>query len=252
MRLSGLTKPVSQLSVAERRAMLALMQRHYDCVDTDLFATDLAEKDWVIQVIEPRTGKIRGFSTQQLLTVQVAGKTVRALFSGDTIVDRQDWGDPALSHCWGRLALDLIDAQPSGHPLYWFLITKGYRTYRFLPVFFQEFYPRADRPTPAWATDLIDALARSKFGDRYDAARCVVRASVGHYHLNGEMSQVDAGRLRDPHVQFFLDRNPFYALGEELCCLAPLSRENFSPAAYRVIGPLPATVEEEQCRSQVV
>ena len=29
------------------------------------------------------------------------------------------------------------------------------------------------------------------------------------------------------------------ANGDELCCLAPLSRANFTPAAYRVIGPEP-------------
>ena len=26
------------------------------------------------------------------------------------------------------------------HDLFWFLISKGFRTYRFLPVFFKEFF----------------------------------------------------------------------------------------------------------------
>ena len=41
-------------------------------------------------------------------------------------------------------------------------------------------------------------------------------------------------RLRDPHVRFFHGRNPDHARGDELCCLAPLTRANFTPAAYRV------------------
>jgi hypothetical protein len=38
-------------------------------------------------------------------------------------------------------------------------------------------------------------------------------------------------------VRFFIERNPGHARGDELCCLAPLTRENFTRAAYRTIGP---------------
>jgi hypothetical protein len=37
-------------------------------------------------------------------------------------------------------------------------------------------------------------------------------------------------------VRFFLERNPHYDRGDELCCLAPLTQENFTRAAYRVIN----------------
>ena len=43
-------------------------------------------------------------------------------------------------HVWGGLALSLIDERP-GAELYWFLIAKGYKTYRFLPVFFRSSIP---------------------------------------------------------------------------------------------------------------
>jgi hypothetical protein len=54
---------------------------------------------------------------------------------------------------------------------------------------------------------------------------------------------VTVERLRDPHVCFFLARNPGHASGDELCCLAPLTRANFTPAAYRVIGAEPVALE---------
>jgi len=44
-------------------------------------------------------------------------------------------------------------------------------------------------------------------------------------------------------VRFFVERNPGHACGDELCCLAPLTRANFTPAAHRVIGPEPVSVE---------
>ena len=50
-------------------------------------------------------------------------------------------------------------------------------------------------------------------------------------------------RLRDPHVRFFAERNPGHTRGDELCCLAPLTRAAFTSAAYRVIGPEPVAFE---------
>ena len=57
------------------------------------------------------------------------------------------------------------------------------------------------------------------------------------------VADVTAERLRDRHVSFFHLGNPGHARGDELCCLAPLTRANFTPAAYRVIGPEPAPLE---------
>jgi hypothetical protein len=217
------------------------MQRHYENVHADVFDRDLSEKRWVIVVDDAVTGELRGFSTQTVLESEIAGRPIRALFSGDTIIDRQHWGDPALSHAWGQLALSLID-QYDDAPLYWFLLSQGYRTYRFLPLFFHEFYPRYDAVTPEEAQSVIDTLAFDGYGGAYDCAAGVVRSHAGQYRLRSGISDVTPQRLRDLHVRFFAWCNPRWSLGDELCCLAPLTRENFTPAAWRVIG-LPAGVE---------
>jgi hypothetical protein len=154
--------------------MFALFARHYEGVTSRMFEEDLSEKQWVIEVIDRADGALRGFSTQCVLHVPIAGSVVRALFSGDTIIDRAHWGDAALSHVWGHLALSLIDAYPY-EQVYWYLISKGYRTYRFLPVFFHEFYPRHDVPTPRTETEVLHALGRWKFGDSYDTAHGIIR-----------------------------------------------------------------------------
>lgn len=240
MRLAGRLICVSSLTSDDRRAMLELMNRHYVAVDTELFHADLAEKNWIIELRERDTGRLCGFSTQTLLHANVAGRPIRALFSGDTIVDRKHWGDPALSHVWGWLALELIDAATDVE-LYWFLLSQGRRTYRFLPLFFRDFYPRYDMPTPAGIAQTLDVLARRKFPADYDPATSIVRASARQYRLRPELDELPASRGGDPHVRYFHERNPGHARGDELCCLAPLTRENFTPAAYRVIGPEPAT-----------
>ena len=241
MRLQGRLVPVADVTPARRDALFALMDRHYEHVRRPAFDADLDEKQWVILLSDPATDEIRGFSTQVVLHTEAEGRPIRALFSGDTIVDRAHWGDPTLAHVWGRLALSLIDAAPKAE-FYWFLISKGYKTYRFLPLFFREFYPRHDAATPDGARRVLDALARRKFRTGYDAAAGVVRAGPGKDRLRPDVAEVTPERLRDPHVSFFVRRNPGHARGDELCCLAPLTRANFTPAAYRVIGPEPAAL----------
>jgi hypothetical protein len=241
MQLEGKLVRAARLSGEEQDAMFSLMDGHYTGVNRAAFHADLAEKEWVIQILDPRTGRLCGFSTQMLVRAEGSGRRVLALFSGDTIIARDRWGDAALFHVWGRLALTLVDAYPD-EDLYWFLISQGYKTYRLLPLFFHEYYPRHDRPLPEPIKALIDALATARYPAAYDARNGVIRANPHQYRLRAGLAEVTPERLRDPHVRFFDARNPGHVRGDELCCLAPLTRANFTPAAYRVIGPEPAAV----------
>lgn len=242
MKLKALIIPAARLTPSRRDEMFELMVRHYENVYRTTFLADLAEKQWSILLVDPATDRLCGFSTQMLLETEVDGAPVRALFSGDTIVAREHWGDPALAGAFGRLSLSLMDRY-AGADLYWFLISKGYKTYRFLPLFFREFYPRYDIPTPQWIEQLIDALAWQKFPRSYDAAAGLVRADGIKDRLRPGVADLTTERLRDPHVRFFAQRNPGHGCGEELCCLAPLTRDNFTRAAWRVIGPEPVAAE---------
>lgn len=243
MKLVGRLVPLAEVTPRHRQEMFELMDRHFAGVHRSAFETDLDEKQWVIQVFDPASGKLCGFSTQVVLDAAPGsvhsgaadGRPIKALFSGDTIIDRAYWGDPALTRIWGRLALSLIDALPD-HDLYWFLISQGYRTYRFLPVFFHEFYPAYGNPTPVWARSVVDALARHKFPRDYDAAAGLIRAGAHQYRLRQHVAEIAPQRLDDPHVRFFIEQNPRHDQGDELCCIAPLTRANFRPAAWRVIG----------------
>jgi hypothetical protein len=239
MRLEGRLVRVTDLSDDDKDRMFDLMDRHYENLCGSTFEADLQEKQWVIQVFHRATGALCGFSTQMLLAAVVDDQPIRALFSGDTIIDRRYWGDQALTHEWGCLAMSLIAEYPEVE-LYWLLISQGYKTYRFLPVFFHEFYPRVNAHTPRRAGRVIDILGRMKFGEHYDTAARVVRASWNQYRLRAGVADVTPERQRDPNVQFFVEKNPHFAAGDELCCLAPLSRDNFTPAAHRVIGSEPS------------
>jgi hypothetical protein len=222
--------------------MFDLMDRHYENVRPEAFHADLAEKEWVILLCDRATEALCGFSTQMLLDVDVAGRPVKALFSGDTIIARDHWGDQALASVWGRFALSLMDAHAQTE-LYWFLLSKGYKTYRFLPVFFTEFYPRPNMPTPGWAREIIDALGQCRYPGVYSRSTGIVRATPRKDRLRSGIADLTDGRLRNPYVRFFAERNPGHIHGDELCCLAPLTRNNFTAAAYRVIDAQPSDIE---------
>jgi len=123
-----------------------------------------------------------------------------------------------------------LTAEP-GIPLYWFLITKGYRTYRYLPVFFRDFFPHYERETPAELQVLLDGFARQKLGRAYDAGSGLVRFPETHGQLAEDLAGVPPHRAKDPHVHFFLRRNPQYAKGVELACITEISHENIQPFA---------------------
>lgn len=226
-------RSVVELTSTERDGLFQLMQRCYDGVCREAFERDLSEKQWVI-VVSDAEGIPRGFSTQMLIP-SLDFPEVDALFSGDTIVDPAWWNQHDMSGVWGQLALSLIDREPNRR-LVWFLISKGYKTYRYLPLFFHEFYPRFDQSTPIEYQRLINSFGEQKFGQRFNSNCGIVRAGPDDYRLRAEVAPLQANRLRSPHVRFFVANNPGYATGDELCCVAALTRSNFTSAAYRVIA----------------
>ena len=225
-----------QLDECQRRSMLDLMIAYYDNVREDVFQRDLNSKDWVIRLRCQETGRLIGFSTQRLLRQTIDDQPVRVLFSGDTIVDRKYWNSPKLAQTWGRFVLRMID-QSQHEPLYWLLLSKGYRTYRFLPLFFHRYSPAVDQATSADLERVRQAFAKRLYGDAFDSTTSVVRAAaIDNYRLHEGVAEITAARCQDPHVRLFLKLNPGHLSGDELCCVAPLERDNFTLAARRVIG----------------
>jgi len=213
--------------------MLSLHCRYFAAVQEEGFRRDLAEKDWVITLRDGNT--LVGFSTQKLLFLTVQGRPCRFLFSGDTVVDQPYWNQQGLSGGWVHLAMKLASEQTC-HPLYWFLICKGFRTYRFLSTFFREYSPK---PTPSTEENhlrpLLDAVASTRYGALYDAASGVIRFAGKGDRLADNWAKVAPHRLTDPHVAFFLSANPGWRNGDELACLAPIHRENLNPLGLRVL-----------------
>jgi hypothetical protein len=238
VQLTGQLVRVAEIDVRRRDEMYALMDAYYENMNYSTFAADLNEKDWVIQIVDAASNTLKGFSTQVLIQSSVDGRSIRALFSGDTIVSSDRRGQQKLFQYSGWLCRRLMDTYPYDE-LYWLLISKGYKTYRFLPLFFREFYPRFDSNTPARYQTVIDSLGRHIDPARYDQQTGILRAGPSGCRLRPGVADVTADRLRDQHVRFFADANPGHASGDELCCVAPLTPTCFTRVAYRAMGPEP-------------
>ena len=232
IHLQGQSFPRVELSKAEVTQMYQLFQEHYDRTTPALFEKDLADKNWVVLLREPSSGAIQGFSTLAFYTTQVENRSVGVVYSGDTIIRPAFWGTPELPRTWIKTVIAQAAVLPQ--PCYWLLISSGYKTYRFLTVFFREFYPHYDCPTPPHTQCLIDHLAKERFGDDYHAADGVIRFHIGATPLRNGLADIDARRLKDPHVAFFNQRNPGHAQGDELVCLTTLDPGNFTAAGRRM------------------
>lgn len=231
-RLVGQVVPVTGLSAHEVDEMFRVHARLYERVSEREFLRDLEEKKWVLLLRDETSGDVRGFTTILLLDLEVRGERLRAVFSGDTGIDPAFWGGQALVTAWTRFMGELL-AQRADRRLFWFLISKGYRTYLYLPLFFHAFYPRADVPTPPFERELIRTLGALKYPRDFDPETGVIAFADSHGHLKGRLADVPDHRRQHRHVRFFLERNPGYARGHELVCVAEISPENMRGLARR-------------------
>lgn len=225
--------PRAELSDRERQEMFSLFGEHFTGVTRTEFERDLAEKNRVILV--RRESRLVGFSTLLAYETSFDDQPVSVIYSGDTIMAREAWGSAALARAWIATVNELRASYPHGL-FYWLLLTSGFRTYRFLPVFWKEFWPRFDARAPREKQRLLDHLASERFGSKYEPRTGLVRFHHPQ-RLRRSLAEVPAGRMTDPHVVHFLDCNPRHAEGDELVCLASLSADNLTAAGQRMLRP---------------
>jgi len=229
-RTTGRLVSLSELTSESLEEMYTLLSRHFDGVATEQFLNDLAEKNWVVLI--ERSERLVGFTTIFAYETSFEGAPLSVICSGDTIVEREAWSTSTLPRVWIESVARLRQLYPRGLYL-WLLITSGFRTYRFLPVFWRQFFPRYESVTPPSCRSLIDHLAAERFGRTYDPATGVVRFA-NPQRLRGALSEIPAGRMGDSHVAFFASRNPGHAEGDELVCLTELTPDNLTAAGRRM------------------
>jgi hypothetical protein len=225
--------PRAELSAAQKAEMFQLLTQHFSGVSPEQFARDLAEKN--LALLLERQEKLVGFSTLLAYSTTFEERPVNIIYSGDTIVTPEAWGTTALPRAWVAGVEALRSRLPPGE-CFWLLLTSGFRTYRFLPVFWRQFFPRFDMPTPPHLQGLLDQVAVDRFGTQFNPDTGVV-CFKNPQRLRHGLQIVPQGRETNAHVSFFLSRNPGHANGDELVCLTDLSEQNLTAAGRRMMCP---------------
>jgi hypothetical protein len=220
---------IAELRNKDRAQMFDLYAAYYEGAEAAVFHRDLSAKDFVV-LMTSDDEVIRGFSTLCVYRENWKGQNVRVLYSGDTIIERDYWGQNQFSKVWLELA-GRIKAEDPSTPLYWLLIVKGHRTYRYLSLFSKEYFPRHDLDTPNGFQSLMDHLAQRKFGNSYDPDSGLIRFPEPRSFLSEDLAIIPAKDSQRPEVKYFLRRNPKYYEGDELLCLCELQPEKLTRLA---------------------
>ncbi len=234
--------PVASLRGAQRDSMYAVLTRYFDGATRDVFDHDLDEKHWAVVLTCPESQRLCGFSTLRLLEDEVLGTPVRAFFSGDTIIDRQYWATLALERAWIRFTFSHALEHPEIR-YFWFLVVNSYRSFRYLPVYTNTYYPNPHSAMPRFERQVLDQLATKRYGNEYDAKTGLIRLTKG-WRLRPGVADIGERELRDPRITFFQRCNPEWAQGSELACLTELRVENVNRMARRIITPLVDSPQE--------
>jgi hypothetical protein len=231
-RVSTEVVSATELSVSLVAEMFALFEQGYEGTDWSRFQKDLQRKNDVV-LMRDEAGHVVGFTTLAVFDEQTADGLVRVVFSGDTIVSAQHRGTNALNFAW-IAHLARIRAEFPERPLYWLLISKGFRTYRYLSTFARS-YVSGPRPTAALPLiALRDRLAHRLFGANYDAERGILSWTPPRERLNEALAVLpEAGRASSV-VKEFDQLNPNWSRGDELVCLCALDFDNMKPFAQRL------------------
>lgn len=219
------------LEAFEIHQMFHLMEANYDHVSQEQFIEDLEKKQWV-GLLRDEEGVIQGFTTFVINPGGTGTSAYNIIFLGDTIISPAYWGSFELIKGGMRTGGQMVASEPH-KKWYWLLISKGHRTYMYLPLFFKDYYPRSDENHSDPLYSILDDSCKTLFGDSWKKEKGLVIFPKSMGQLKPELAAATWQKKRKPQVAFFLKKNPGFHLGHELACLTEASPDNLRGFAQR-------------------
>lgn len=203
--------------------MYGLMTQFYDDVKEEVFYRDFQDKDYCLALYE-EAGRLVGFTTQKLMELNVEGRRIHGMFSGDTIIHKDYWGDTELFRVWAR---------------FWFPFAEQYDEfyYRILPLFFTEFYPNYRMNTPEWEQKIMDAYAMALYPEAYNPDSGVMEYPLIKDKLKEGVADIGERELKNKDTAYFVTANPDYKKGNDLVCLARIDKSLLKQGVGRYLFP---------------
>jgi hypothetical protein len=223
-KLISKTLSISKLAPKDVSRMFDIFQKYYANASMNVFEKDLKSKDVVFLLLDSKTQEIQGFSTLVNLNVEVEGKVYTAAFSGDTIIEKAYWGQGALGVAFLKYLFTQKLKNPF-KPYYWFLISKGFKTYVLMANNFGTHYPRHEEQTPPKFKKIIGAMSRELYGDRFEeeTGLIVFNNEDQKDALKDDVAPITLDMLKNDRISYFVKKNPDWIKGNELACLAEMT-----------------------------
>ncbi|MCU5783907.1 hypothetical protein MA04_03207 [Alcanivorax balearicus MACL04] len=215
--------PIERISFIDMKEMYGLYEKYYQNVSLEVFVKDMSEKSGVFMVRRTLDQQVVGFSTLKTVPMNVRGRAATGVFSGDTILEKQYWGDRSLQTAFLRWMVREKMKRPT-RMLVWLLISKGYKTYLLLANNFNRYYPHPDGHHQDLA-DYVDHYCERLYSGSYCSERKLLDFGENYSALKGAVAPISQ-EMRDGNVKirFFEERNPTWERGTELPCVGVFDR----------------------------
>jgi len=216
------------------KRLFRLMEDHYDEMSITQFGKDLHGKDYV-GLIKDDNQIVQGFTTFIVNPKETGTAEYNIVFSGDTILAKEHWGSQIMMQGWCNTIGQLLSTDRK-KDWYWYLLSKGHRTYMYLPLFFQHYHPALE-PSEyvTQMTAVADAVSSKLYGEDWKSEEGVIRFSKSLGQLKPDLAADTFNKTSSKWVNFFLERNPGFHQGEELVCVAKLAVDNVLRSAKKLI-----------------
>jgi hypothetical protein len=224
-QVSTFYRPLRSITITHIRQMYDLYASFYDNTALDVFMHDLSKKSGVILVTRKSDDKVVGFSTLTCVELEIEGKKARGIFSGDTIIEPAYWGNNALTTTFHRRVVIERLRRPFT-PFYWFLISKGYKTYLLLTNNFYNYYPNVDGGDARYRR-VTEAYCEALFPEAFDREKMLLDFGHDYVRLKGDVAQITPElKAANRHIAFFERINPEWRRGTEVPCVGSVDWES--------------------------
>jgi hypothetical protein len=222
---------LDHISVQEVREMFKVFCRYYENTSLEQFVSDLERKSGAFIIRRKIDDAIVGFSTMGIYHMEVDGKKIRGIFSGDTILEKEYWGNRAMNAAFVKRVVWEALKDPFT-PQYWFLISKGYKTFLLLTRNFPDYYPHPNREN-GHMKHIVEAYCDKLFPGHLNKESMVLDFGDGYNCLKNNVTPISREQREETDIAFFEQRNPQWERGTELPCVGRADLVTF----FQVIVP---------------
>jgi hypothetical protein len=215
-------RKIENVSVPQLLEMHKVFTQYYHNADLNTFVLDMGKKTGVILLEDKIKNKIIGFTTWSELKITNNGKKSIGIFSGDTVVEKEYWGNKALQKTFVKQLLKTKIKNPKTS-VFWLLISKGYKTYLLLTNNFPKHYP-SYKKNNIKLESIVDEYCNKLYPDAYNGDERLLNFGDDYQYLKDDVAEITTDMTTEnPKIRHFTKLNPSWQQGTELPCVGEVS-----------------------------